>query len=122
MLVNILENSGIIAISIFENIGMMAVTGEILLQDSFALTSVGPIIGQEYLKLKIQTPSLTDVDHIIDFTENVFIVNSLESRVAVGNNVTAYLLNFTTSEIVSNQRTKVSRSLKVLIQILYELC
>ena len=95
MLVNILENSGIIAISIFENIGMMAVTGEILLQDSFALTSVGPIIGQEYLKLKIQTPSLTDVDHIIDFTENVFIINSLEKRTDVGNNVQVYKLNFT---------------------------
>ena len=52
---------------------MSSITGDILLQDSFALTSVGPIIGQEYLKLKIKTPSLTDKDEIIDFTENVFI-------------------------------------------------
>ena len=91
---------------------MSARSGDILLQDSFALTSVGPIIGQEYLKLKIRTPSLTDEDHIIDFTENVFIVNSLESRTNAGNNVQVYLLNFTSSEIVSNQRTKISRSLK----------
>jgi len=105
-------SASILNITIFEDTGMTAVTGDILLQDSFALTSVGPIIGQEYLKLKIRTPSLIDEDHIIDFTENVFIINSLESRTQAGNNVQVYLLNFTSSEIVSNQRTKISRSLK----------
>ncbi len=105
-------SASIINITIFEDTTMSSITGDILLQDSFALTSVGPIIGQEYLKLQIKTPSLTDKDQIIDFTENVFIVNSLESRVEVGNSVTAYLLNFTSSEIVRNARTKVSRSLK----------
>ena len=105
-------SASILNITIFEDTGMTAVTGDILSQDSFALTSVGPIIGQEYLKLKIRTPSLIDEDHIIDFTENVFIINSLESRTQAGNNVQVYLLNFTSSEIVSNQRTKVSRSLK----------
>ena len=105
-------SASIIHITIFEDTSMSAISGDILLQDSFALTSVGPIIGQEYLKLKIRTPTLTDADHIIDFTENVFIVNSLESRTNVGNNVQAYLLKFTTSEIVSNSRTKVARSLK----------
>jgi hypothetical protein len=105
-------SASIIHITIFEDTTMTAVTGDILLQDSFALTSVGPIIGQEYLKLKIRTPSLTDEDNIIDFTENVFIVNSLESRTTAGNNVQVYLLNFTSSEVVRNSRTKVSRSLK----------
>jgi hypothetical protein len=105
-------SASIINITIFEDTTMSSITGDILLQDSFGLTSVGPIIGQEYLKLQIKTPSLTDKDQIIDFTENVFIVNSLESRVEVGNSVTAYLLNFTSSEIVRNARTKVSRSLK----------
>jgi hypothetical protein len=105
-------SASILNITFFEDTGMTAVTGDILLQDSFALTSIGPIIGQEYLKLKIQTPSLTQEDEIIDYTENVLIVNSLESRTEAGNNVQVYLLNFTSSEIVSNQRTKVSRSLK----------
>jgi hypothetical protein len=105
-------SASILNITIFEDTTMTAVTGDILLQDSFALTSIGPIIGQEYLKLKIQTPTLTHEEEIIDFTENVFIINSLESRVQVGNNVQVYLLNFTSSELVSNQRTKVSRSLK----------
>jgi len=105
-------SASIINITIFEDTTMSSLTGDILLQDSFALTSVGPIIGQEYLKLKIKTPSITDKDQIIDFTENVFIVNSLESRIEVGNSVTSYLLNFTSSEIIHNARTKISRSLK----------
>ena len=53
-------SASIIHITIFEDTSMSAISGDILLQDSFALTSVGPIIGQEYLKLKIRTPTLTD--------------------------------------------------------------
>jgi hypothetical protein len=109
---DLLKSSSIIHITIFEDITKNSISGNILMQDALALTSLGPIIGQEYLKLKIQTPSLTDEDHSIDFTKNVFIVNSLEKRMDVGNNVQVYMLNFTTSELVKNQRTKVSRSLK----------
>ena len=39
-------SASIVALTIFEDTGMSAVTGNILLQDSFALTSLGPIIGQ----------------------------------------------------------------------------
>jgi len=66
-------SASIINITIFEDTTMSSLTGDILLQDSFALTSVGPIIGQEYLKLQIKTPSLTDKDQIIDFTEMFFL-------------------------------------------------
>ena len=41
-----------------------------------------------------------------------FNKNSLQNRTTVGNSVQTYILNFTTSEIAKNQRTKVSRSLK----------
>ena len=41
-------SASIINITIFEDTTMSSLTGDILLQDSFALTSVGPIIGQEY--------------------------------------------------------------------------
>ena len=49
----------------------MSVSGTIAIQDPANVVSNGPIIGQEYLKLQIKTPSLTDKEHIIDFTENV---------------------------------------------------
>jgi hypothetical protein len=105
-------SASIINITIFEDTSMTAITGDILLQDSVALTSMGPIIGQEYLKLKLRTPSLTEEEETIDFTENVLIVNALEARRDVSDKIQAYMLSFTTSELVKNQRTKVSRSLK----------
>ena len=95
-------SASIIAITIFEDTGMSAVTGNILLQDSVALTSLGPIIGQEYLYLKISTTTFTEENAIIDFTKNVFLIHSLENRTEVGNNIQMYVLNFTTSEIMKN--------------------
>ena len=105
-------SAAIINITFFEDTSMTAITGDILLQDSVAITSMGPIIGQEYLKLKLRTPSLTQEEETIDFTENVLIVNALEARQDVSDKTQAYMLSFTTSELVKNQRTKVSRSLK----------
>ena len=103
--------SNIAHINLFEDIQKTAITGELLIQDSAGFVSEAPIIGQEYLRLKIQTPSLTDEEDIIDFTENLFVINSVTSRGEVGNNVSVYMLSFSSSEIVKNQRTKVTGSL-----------
>ena len=59
-------SDSIINITFFEDTGMTAVTGNLLVQDAAGLSSIGPIIGQEYLKLKIRTPTLTGEDEIID--------------------------------------------------------
>ena len=103
--------SNIAHINLFEDIQKTALAGEILIQDSAGFVSEAPIIGQEYLRLKIQTPSLTDEEDIIDFTKNLFVINSVTSRGEVGNNVSVYMLSFSSSEIVKNQRTKVTGSL-----------
>ncbi len=98
-------------INLFEDITKNSIAGEILLQDSAGFVSEGPIIGQEYLILKIQTPSLKNERDIIDFTKNVFVINSVQSRGEVGNNASVYLLSFSSSEIAKNQRTKITSSL-----------
>ena len=103
--------SNIAHINLFEDIQKTALAGELLIQDSAGFVSEAPIIGQEYLRLKIQTPSLTKEEDIIDFTENLFVINSVTSRGEVGNNVSVYMLSFSSSEIVKNQRTKVTGSL-----------
>jgi len=101
----------IVGLNLFEDCQRSAISGEVLIQDSGDFIGVGPIIGQEYFLLKIQTPSLKKDGDIIDYTKNVFIVNSVENRTEVGNNVSMYLLSFTTSELVKNQRTRVNESL-----------
>ena len=103
--------SNIVQMDLFEDIESNSLAGEILLQDSAGFVSEGPIIGQEYLRLKIQTPSLRNEEDIIDFTENVFVINSVQARAETGNNVSVYLLVFSSSEILKNQRTRVNGSL-----------
>ena len=105
-------SASIIIITFFEDTGTMALSGNILMFDTVNLASVGPLIGQEYLKLKIKTPSFEDKSAIIDFTENVFLIHSIQSRENVGNNAQGYVLNFISSEVVKNQRTKVSQTLR----------
>ncbi|MDP7367809.1 MAG: hypothetical protein QGH83_11195, partial [Candidatus Pacebacteria bacterium] len=90
--VNILPS--IISITLYEDTELMTVSGNILMQDSGNLASIGPIIGQEYLKLKIRTPTFKDETVIIDYTENAFVINALQGRSDIGNNVQGYLLSF----------------------------
>ena len=98
-------------INLSEDITKNSIIGEILLQDSAGFVNEGPIIGQEYLRLKIQTPSLTHERDIINFTENIFVINSVQARVETGNSISTYLLSFSSSEIAKNQRTKITSSL-----------
>lgn len=102
----------IIAITLYESTELMTVSGNILLQDSANIANVGPIIGQEYLFLKIKTPSFRDETALIDYTQNVFIINNLQARADIGNNVQGYLLSFVSSELARNQRTKVNQILR----------
>ena len=46
----------VMGITLFEDIHSMTITGTVAIQDSVNLASIGPLIGQEYLHLKIRTP------------------------------------------------------------------
>ena len=108
--VNILPS--IIAITLYEDTELMTVAGNILMQDSANLASIGPIIGQEYLFLKIRTPTFKSETAIIDYTKNAFVVNNLQARSDIGNNVQGYILSFVSHELIKNQRTRVNEVLR----------
>ena len=68
-------------LTLYEDIFSLTVTGTLTIHDSTNLTSLGPIIGQEYLYIKIRTPfDNTDGSTTIDFSENAFIVHSIVRR------------------------------------------
>ena len=70
-----------IGITIYEDIFSLALTGTIAISDAFNLPSHGPILGQEYLYLKIRTPSFPNAPTTaIDFSENVFLVHTISAR------------------------------------------
>ena len=103
--------ASIMGLSIFEGIDKLTVTGTITIQDAFNLASFGPIIGQEYLRLKIATPNLTGGKNTIDYSSNPLVVTSIDDRVPIGNGVQATTLTFCSREFVINQRARVRRTL-----------
>jgi len=96
-----------ISLSLFEDIFKPSMTGIILLTDANNLLMNMPITGQDYLSLKIETPSLEE--HALDYTETVFSVIKIDEKIdAKGAQVIQ--LHFCSPEMLRNQRTRVSRS------------
>ena len=101
-----------ITIVIFEDISQGSISGQITISDTLATPSIGPIVGQEYLVLKLKTPTVENDNQIIDFTENVFLIYSIDSRKSLGDKIQIYTLNFCTSEFMKSQRIRISKILK----------
>ena len=101
----------ILHLVIHENIQRTAVTGDILLSDTIDIATLGPILGQEYLSLKVRTKGVEGEPAVIDFTKELFHITSLGSRTTGGQpNIQILLLEFTTYEISKNERTTLNRS------------
>ena len=61
----------VMGLTLFEDISSLTVSGTIVVADAVNMVSHGPILGQEYLYLKIHTPSFTATgDGVIDFSKN----------------------------------------------------
>ena len=59
----------IIGMDIYENIFSTSLSGSFVMIDENNIVTNGPIVGQEYLYLKISTPSLEEFD--IDFNDSM---------------------------------------------------
>ena len=107
---NLITDAQIVEINIFEDIFKFSISGSIIIADTNDIITKLPIMGQERLSLKLSTPSLTEKKDIIDFTENHFMVNRVNSRIdtSVGNQI--YELSFVSPELVLNNQKRVSKS------------
>jgi hypothetical protein len=104
--------NSVMGITLFEDIFSMTVTGTIAITDSVNLASHGPLLGQEYLHLKIRTPFVNkDKSTTIDFSENAFLVHSISKRQKFRGGVQGFVLSFVSQELVKNQRLRVTQSL-----------
>ena len=102
----------VIGLNLFESITDMSVSGTIAIQDPANIVSTGPIIGQEYLHLKIKTPLFNNKSTNIDFKDNAFFVHTVSKRQQIGNGVQGVVLSFVSAELVKNQRLKVTKKLE----------
>jgi hypothetical protein len=68
----------ILSFEIFENLFSTSLSGSFMFVDTDNIVTNGPIIGQEYLYLKVGTPSLDE--HDIDFTNVPFATYKINVR------------------------------------------
>ena len=97
----------VININIYESVFSHAMSGSILIGDTNNLSVNLPIIGQEYLSLKLNTPTLED--KAIDYSENVFVVYKIKQRES-DSLMQVLELQFTTPEMLKSNRVRVSKS------------
>ena len=103
--------TSVLGLTLFEDIFSMTISGTVVIADSVNLASYGPLLGQEYLHLKISTPTFKDESAIIDFSKNAFLVHSITNRTKITDGVQGFVLSFVSQELVRNQRLKVTQSL-----------
>ena len=97
-------------VTFFESLENAAITGNILITDHVNLVATGPIIGQEFIKMKLRTPGMSGENGVIDFSKNVLVVTSMKTRDNIGNGQQAVLLDFSSAEMLKDQRTKLNSS------------
>ena len=96
----------VIGIQIYENLFSQSLIASMTIIDNTNMVMKLPIIGQEYIILKIENPGIGE----IDFTQNVFAVTNVKTRQDVSNDTQIYDLSLVSTESLRNSRTRVSKS------------
>ena len=101
-------SNNIVEINLFENIFSSSLTGSIIFADTNNLTDNLPIIGQEYISIKIITPGMEYL--AIDFTENVFCLYEVGNKTPATPKSEIVEIKFCSPELLRNERVRVSKS------------
>lgn len=95
----------IIGIQIFEDLLSPFITGTLILKDTLDLINVMPFVGEEYLELKISTPTLK--------TGNIsgkFYIFKMTNRDMVGDRAVVYELHFTSQDALLDLNKAISKT------------
>lgn len=93
----------VIQLRIFEDLFSPFITGAIVLKESFDLQSLLPLIGEEFLELKVTTPTL---DKPI---EGLFHIYKMSDKTTLGDRSIGYELNFISAESVVDSNKRISK-------------
>ena len=98
-------------INVFENIYTAAISGDIVIKDTTNIVQNFPIIGEEKLILKIQTPQAKpEPETTIDFTLSPLIIYKINAQYGEGENAQIISLQFGSMEGFRNTTSRVSQS------------
>lgn len=93
-----------IAIQYYEDLFSPFISGSIILKESFDLTNLFPLIGEEYLDLDISTPTLDKEKSI----RGTYYIYKMTDKEAVGDKSSVYQLHFISTEAIVDMNKKVS--------------
>jgi len=93
------------SIDIYEDMFKTALSGSITILDVDNVAENGPIIGQEYMTIKLTTPSLDEEE-----LEFIFAITKVTAREGLDPNVQLLALTFVSPEILRDKRIRVSKS------------
>ena len=96
----------VVALEFYEDLFSPFITGVLALKDSLDLANLFPLVGEEYLNLKIRTPSFQGKDKTID---DQFYIYKMSNRETTGDRNVIYELHFMSREAVVDLNKKVSK-------------
>lgn len=96
----------VIGIQIYENMFSQSILANLTIVDNTNLVMKMPIIGQEFVALKIESPEIGE----INFSDNVFAVTGVKAKQEVSNDAQLYDLSLVSTEALRNSRTRISKS------------
>jgi len=98
-------------INVFENIYTASISGDIVIKDTTNIVKNFPIIGEERLILKLQTPQASPKpETTIDYTLSPLIIYKINSQYGTGETAQVVSLQFGSVEGFRNQTSRVSQS------------
>lgn len=96
----------IIGIEIYEDIFSMFTSGKLILKDAQEVTNLLPLIGEEIVRISLQTPSLKEEDGY----KGEFYIYKMGDRMKISERETAYVLHFISKEAIVDLNKKISKA------------
>ena len=98
----------VVSINIFEDIFSTAMTCNLVVVDNLNLIEKLPILGQEFVEMKLSSPQSNETaDSVI---EKRFVINTIASREGISVGAQAYSFELSTQDSIVNRKTRVSKS------------
>ena len=95
----------IIGIQIFEDLLSPFITGTLVIKDSFDLINLFPFVGEEYIELKISTPTLKKGN-----LDAKFYIYKMTDRNMVGDRSVIYQLHFISQDALLDFNKSISKT------------
>ncbi len=94
----------VLNVIIYEDLFSPFITGSLVIKESFDFQNLLPLVGEEYLELKVSTPTIEK-----GVIQGTFLVYKMTDRVNLGDRSVAYELNFISVEAIVDQNKKLSK-------------